>query len=100
MRIERLVFQIFLLVDKTRQIEETNTESTTDSTLRDDAKTGISIPNSLSRPEVRRLVNKWKWSQPSYQGEPTFSKIPDLNFKNCIFLYSIIFLILLRRFGN
>ena len=69
MRIERLVFQIFFLVDKTRQIEETNTESTTNSTLGEGVKTGSSNPNSLSRPEVRRLVNKWKWSQPSYQGE-------------------------------
>ena len=71
MRIERFIFQIFLLVDKTRQIEQTNTESTTGSTLADDVKTGSTHANSLSRPEVRRLVNKWKWSQPSYQGEQT-----------------------------
>jgi len=80
MRIERLVFQIFLLVDKTRQIDETNTESTTDSTLREGVKTGSSNPNSLSRPEVRRLVNKWKWSQPSYQGEQMFLKFQIINF--------------------
>ena len=80
MRIERLVFQIFLLVDKTRQIEETNTESTTDSSLREGVKTGSSNPNSLSRPEVRRLVNKWKWSQPSYQGEQMFLKFQIINF--------------------
>ena len=71
MRIARFIFQIFLLVDKTRQIEQTNTESTTDSTLGDGVKTGSTHANSLSRPEVRRLVNKWKWSQPSYQGEQT-----------------------------
>ena len=71
MRIERFIFQIFLLVDKTRQIEQTNTESTTVSTLADDVQTGSTHANSLSRPEVRRLVNKWKWSQPSYQGEQT-----------------------------
>ena len=64
MRIERLFFQIFLLVDKTRQIEQTKlTGSTTGS------ETGSENENSLNRPEVRRLVNKWKWSQPSYQGE-------------------------------
>ena len=71
MRIERFIFQIFLLVDKTRQIEQTNTESTTGSTLGHGVKTGSTHANSLSRPEVRRLVNKWKWSQPSYQGEHT-----------------------------
>ena len=71
MRIERFIFQIFLLVDKTRQIEQTNTENTTGSILGDGVKTGSTHENSLSRPEVRRLVNKWKWSQPSYQGEQT-----------------------------
>ena len=85
MRIERFIFQIFLLVDKTRQIEQTNTESTTGSTLADDVKTGSTHANSLSRPEVRRLVNKWKWSQPSYQGEQT-EKFRTTNFwTNCIF---------------
>ena len=89
MRIEKLVFHIFLLVDKTRQIEETNTEKTTDSTLREGVKTGSSNPNSLSRPELRRLVNKWKWSQPSYQGEQTFLKIPDYKFLVKLHLFYI-----------
>ena len=90
MRIERLVFQIFLLVDKTRQIDETNTESTTDSTLGEDFQTGSSNPNSLSRPEVRRLVNKWKWSQPSYQGEQTLLKIPDYKFFVKLYFFFIL----------
>ena len=69
MRIERFIFQIFLLVDKTRQIEQTKlTGSTTGS------QTGNENENSLNRPEVRRLVQKWKWSQPSYQGEHFLKK--------------------------
>ena len=78
MRIERLIFQIFLLVDKTRQIEQTTvrgqitgstTGSGTGSTTGNEVETGSINENSLSRPEVRRLVNKWKWTQPSYQGK-------------------------------
>ena len=81
MRIERFIFQIFLLVDKTRQNEQTNTENTTDGSSRGTVETGSTNANSLSRPEVRRLVNKWKWSQPSYQGEQMFLKFQIINFR-------------------
>ena len=81
MRIERFIFQIFLLVDKTRQIEQTNTEITTGSTPEGNFKTGSTDANSLSRPEVRRLVNKWKWSQPSYQGSQLIVKLQIVIFR-------------------
>ena len=79
MRIERLIFQIFLLVDKTRQVEQTNTRSTIGRTLGEEAQTGSTNENSLSRPEVRRLVNKWKWSQPSYKGKQAFRKVSNFS---------------------
>ena len=82
MRIERFIFQIFLLVDKTRQVEQKNTRSTIGRTLGEEAQTGSTNENSLSRPEVRRLIKKW--TQPSYKGEQAFRKIS--NFSQILFL--------------
>ena len=59
---------MLFLVDKTCYVN--GSEVNDNSEFADnDADTGNDTKNMvLNRPEVKRLVSKWKWSQPSYKG--------------------------------